>query len=251
MKKYFFISLCLLIQNCFSQQTGSITDKRDGKTYKTVVIGNQIWMTEGLKATKFNDGSPIYLAKTAKEWINFLNDKTPAYLVNNVTNEFLYNYYAVNDSRGLAPTYFSIPTMEDFIQLGVNCGGKRNFMVRNDGRQFDWVENVSQLLRNQYWSNPGKNSFGFNANRTGMVQYDGQIDQNDICRFWMKDGDVAFTDKVNEELTYDIYCSRMSPEFPCSKESFRLFNRSMNFNNLFINSGQDPDQGLSVRCIKN
>jgi uncharacterized protein (TIGR02145 family) len=250
MKNMILIITVLVSSNFFSQQTGTFTDKRDGKTYKTIQIGNQVWMAEGLKTTKLNNGSQIRQVRNAEEWLESIEYKSPAYMINNVTNEFLYNYYAVQEMKGLSPLLFSIPTMEDFIQLGINCGGKRNFMVRNDGEQFDWIEGVSSSLRNQFWGNPGKNSFAFNANRTGMVQYSGEIDHNNISHFWTTNGHISLTDKKNTEYSYDEYLSGMKGLFPSNKESYKLFLKSMNSDNLFISSGSYYDQGYSIRCIK-
>jgi uncharacterized protein (TIGR02145 family) len=217
---------------------------------KTILIGSQTWMVENLKTNSFKNGDIIRQIFSDNEWENCTYNKIPAFKINPNTNEYHYNYFAVNDPRGLAPNSFRIPTMEDFIQLGINCGGKRNFMIRNDGMQFDWIEGVSSVLRNQYWENPGKNSFGFNANRTGMVQYNGKIDANHTCSFWTTNGHISLTDKKNTEYSYDEFLSGMKGLFPSNKESYKLFVRSMNSDNLFIRSGSYYDQGYSIRCIK-
>ncbi len=243
------ITNCLLISYSFSQKIGSIKDNLNGISYKTVEIGNQTWMAEGIKATKFRDGSPINKVNNEKEWQVFLSKKMPAYFINNATNEYLYNFYAVIDERGLTPTSFSIPTLDDFIQLGIQCGGKRFFMVNLSGNQTDWVENISTKLRNQFWINPGKNTYGFNANRTGMVQYNGVISYNACSYIWALNGHIELTDKQNSEITFEEYSSQFADSYTINKETYKLFVRSLSKENMFISSAEDREFGYSIRGI--
>jgi uncharacterized protein (TIGR02145 family) len=93
------------------------------KGQKTVTIGKQIWMTENLTVDKFRNGDSIPKAKTDKEWANAKNNKQPAwcYYDNDSANGAiygkLYNWYAVNDIRGLAPKGYHVPSDSDWTQL--------------------------------------------------------------------------------------------------------------------------------------
>ena len=93
---------------------------------------------ENLNVDKFRNGDIIPEAKTNAEWSDANTNKTPAwcYYDNDPTNGEkhgkLYNWYAVNDSRGLAPTGYKIPTIKELMELEFKglTGGYRN----NDGR---------------------------------------------------------------------------------------------------------------------
>lgn len=99
-----------------------------------VTIGNQVWMIKNLNVDKFSNGDPILLAKTDEEWEKAGENGQPAwcYYENDPANGEkygkLYNWFAVNDTRGLAPAGWHIPgdaeweTLEDV--LGTYAGKK-------------------------------------------------------------------------------------------------------------------------------
>lgn len=122
---------------------------------KTVRIGEQIWMTENLNVDKFRNGDPIPEARTDEEWVEAGKNKKPAwcYYENDPANGEkygkLYNWYAVNDPRGLAPEGWSIPTHEEWGQLltylgGITVAGKK---LKN---KEDWDESVNSTNETCY-----------------------------------------------------------------------------------------------------
>jgi uncharacterized protein (TIGR02145 family) len=96
---------------------------------QTVSIGKQVWMTKNLNVDKFRNGDPIPQAKTATEWKAAGENKQPAwcYYDNDPANGAkygkLYNWYAVNDSRGLAPAGYHIPSDAEWTALTDYLGG--------------------------------------------------------------------------------------------------------------------------------
>ena len=76
MKNIFLIVYLLIIGFSYSQTTGTLTDSRDGKVYKTVVIGTQTWMAENLNVSSFRNGDPIPEAKTNEEWEDALRRRS-------------------------------------------------------------------------------------------------------------------------------------------------------------------------------
>ena len=97
--------------------------------FNSVKIGNQIWMTENLNVDCFQNGDIIPEAKTAEEWKAAGNAKMPAwcYYDNDPKNGKkygkLYNWYAVNDTRGLAPDGWHVPTDKEWPVLSAFLGG--------------------------------------------------------------------------------------------------------------------------------
>lgn len=101
---------------------------------QTVTIGKQVWTTKNLNLKTFQNGDTIYQAKSQEEWKRAEENHQAAwcYLDNDTTNGIkygiLYNWFAINDPRGLAPAGYHIPsetewdTLRNF--LGSNCGEK-------------------------------------------------------------------------------------------------------------------------------
>src|SRR6476661_4573763 len=77
--------------------------------YQTIKINDQVWMLENLAVDHFRNGDSIPEAKTVEEWVRSGKEARPAwcYYENNIDSGAkygkLYNWYAVNDPRTIAP----------------------------------------------------------------------------------------------------------------------------------------------------
>jgi len=115
----------LIIEECCFNVLayGAVTDI-DGNIYKTIRIGNQEWMTENLKVTHYRNGDPLPNLKNNSDWVSACNGAWCLY--NNESNSDiygkLYNWYAVNDSRGLAPEGWHVPTDDEIKELEMYLG---------------------------------------------------------------------------------------------------------------------------------
>ena len=95
---------------------------------KGVAIGTQVWTTKNLDVATFRNGDAIPQAKTNEEWKAAGENKQPAwcYYDNKVANGTkygkLYNWYAVNDYRGLAPAGWHVPTDAEWKVLIKSLG---------------------------------------------------------------------------------------------------------------------------------
>jgi len=98
----------------------------DGNVYGTVLIGEQLWMAENLKTTHYNDGSEIPNIMNNYVWGNLSTgaygdyDNNPA---NSETYGRLYNWYTVDDSRGVCPDGFHVPSDDEYTILIDYLGG--------------------------------------------------------------------------------------------------------------------------------
>jgi uncharacterized protein (TIGR02145 family) len=116
---------------CFTiwlNQPGPQITDIDGNKYNSVKIGGQIWLTENLKVTQYNNGDNVPYVTNASTWENlttagycwYNNDKTT------YKNNFgaLYNWYVASDPRNICPTGWHVPTSYDFIFLSDFLGGE-------------------------------------------------------------------------------------------------------------------------------
>jgi len=87
----------------------------DGNVYHTITIGTQVWMVENLRAMHYRNGDAILYITDGVIWGN---TTAGAY-----TSGSLYNYYAVQDSRNLAPKGWHIPSHNEWITLVNYLGG--------------------------------------------------------------------------------------------------------------------------------
>ena len=180
------------LQTDISDQN-TITDI-DGNIYQTIKIGNQWWMTENLKVTRYRNGDTI-----PNVWDDFKWDQlsTGAYCAydNNQKNAdiygYLYNWHAAHDSRKIAPDGWHVPTDQDWMELEISLGMSRSEANETGYRNAE----VGRMLKdseNEYWKlegSAGTNKSGFSAIPAGYRdEFSGKF--NDIranTGFWTFD----------------------------------------------------------------
>ena len=136
---------------------------------KSVIIGTQEWQQVNLSVDKFRNGDLINHAKSSQEWINAFKNSEPAWChyENDSENELkygkLYNWFAVNDPRGLAPEGWHIPSDEEFTCLS-------DFLKTTIGKKLKstegWKENGNGNNKSGFTGLPGgiRGNYGiFNA----------------------------------------------------------------------------------------
>jgi len=118
-------STCIVCADCSDSECCDC----DGNIYETVQIGDQLWMAENLKVTHYNDGSEIqYVQQESSEPDVWQNLSTGAYgyynddPTNLNTYGNLYNWYTVDDSRGVCPDGWHVPSDEEFMELEMFLG---------------------------------------------------------------------------------------------------------------------------------
>jgi len=100
----------------------------DNNVYRVVQAGNLLWMAENLRVTRFRNGEAIPEIKDDTEW---KTRKTAArcWYQNDEANRpvygSLYNWFAVNDPRGLAPEGWHVALYHEWQILIAAVGGSQ------------------------------------------------------------------------------------------------------------------------------
>ncbi|HAM11581.1 MAG: hypothetical protein A2X05_15495 [Bacteroidetes bacterium GWE2_41_25] len=218
------LSALFLFGFCLAEVQAQTVEDIDGNIYKTVTIGTQIWMAENLKATKFNDGTEIPLAKAdANEWADHTvaASTTPAYcwlydsasVYKDRYGAFYNGFTVIKDN--LCPDGWHVPSDQDWTILitylggEVDAGGK----LKETGTA-NWNEP----------NNGATNETGFTARAGGSISDNGSNWYNKSYAFW-------WSSTVDNEKY--------------------LWTRNINFNGSnIIRSYAEMQAGNSVRCIK-
>ena len=216
-------ALFLIATGCKKDDTTvtPVTDI-DGNVYHTITIGNQVWMVENLKTTRYNDGTAITLISDSAVWVNLVYTGTPGYcwykndaVKYKSTYGAIYNWYAVNTGK-LAPAGWRIPTDADWTTLATFLGGD------------SLAGNKLKEQGTYHWAplNIGAdNSSGFSALPGGVRLYDASFNGISQVGYWWS---VTASDS-GSAWTRELNCS----------------NSKMNRENY------GKTLGCYVRCIKN
>ncbi|NJK85579.1 MAG: hypothetical protein HC906_06070 [Bacteroidales bacterium] len=144
----------------------------EGNTYKVVRLGNQVWMAENLKTTKFANGDDIPTTVPADLDISSVDD--PRYQwpyggdENNVaTYGRLYTFYAAYDNRNICPAGWHVPTSEEWRILELFLGipydqiGSQGVRGTNEGSKL--AGNAALWVDGNLKNDPKFDSTGFSA----------------------------------------------------------------------------------------
>ncbi|MFZ4546547.1 MAG: fibrobacter succinogenes major paralogous domain-containing protein [Bacteroidales bacterium] len=193
----------------------------EGNVYNTIVIGTQIWMAENLRTTKFRNGDAIPEVTGNTDWKNlnsaaYCNYENTADAIKIATMGRLYNWFAVSNSRNIAPEGWHVATDADWIAMRTFLGG----------------ENIAggklKETGSKHWISPNTgatNSSGFTALPSGRREYDnGTFINNGYDGFWW----TSSAYNPDYSWYYDLHYT------------FASINRA-NFHKQY---------GFSVRCVK-
>lgn len=117
------ICIGVLLLSCNQQY-----QDQDGNLLTSVKIGKQEWMAKNLEVVTFRNGDSIPIAETKEEWEKAAAEGRPVYCIyyknhgDNSGTGKLYNWYAFNDSRMLAPKGWHIPSDKEWIELSLELG---------------------------------------------------------------------------------------------------------------------------------
>ncbi len=172
---------------------GAVPDA-DGNSYRTITIGNQVWMADNLRTTKYSNGDLIPNVSSDSEWGElsggaycWYNNSEVDYKINYGA---LYNWFTVSDSRGVCPAGWRIPDDSDWTVLtdyltanGYGYEGSGDDIAKSLASASGWtVNNYTGTIGNIQSSN---NTSGFEAIPAGVRIKNGTFDvAGFICSLW-------------------------------------------------------------------
>ena len=187
--------------------------------YNGITIGSQIWINKNLEVTTYRNGDEIPLVTdptlwaglTTGAWCYYNNDAAEGAIYGK-----LYNWYAVNDPRGLAPAGWHIPTDAEWATVGTSLGGN------------SVAGGKMKITGTTYWNSPNTGA----TNETGFGGLPGGF----------RNSDGSFYNKL-----YDGYYWTANS----SSSTDALF-RYLNSGNANLNtfSGLSKKLGYTIRCVK-
>lgn len=212
--------------------SGPIIKDIEGKTYKTTYIGKDLWTAENLNVSKFRNGELIPLAKNKEEWDIASDNQSPCwcYLNFNAANGKifgkLYNWYAVDDKRGIAPEGWHVATSKDYSDL------------------LKITENGNELKSKTRWKlNNGTDKYGFSALPGFSLDLD--IGYSGHYNYGADRWDF-FSDNYQSDRTGFWTSTHNYLDFETSSTSFTLYDND----SVDLSDNSFKSRGMYIRCVK-
>lgn len=216
-KQVLFLLALLVLISCSKKsiepeenetETGTVRDI-EGNVYQIIRIGNQWWMAENLKVTKYRNGEWIINVTGSKSWSENLSTGAFCYYDNDYNNAKiygnLYNWYAVHDSRNIAPAGWHVPTDDEWQTLVDYLGG--DTIAGGKMKSAGTIQDSDSL-----WHEPNEgatNESGFSALPGGGRVNNGAFDYKGYNGFWWSSTEYSSTNVWDRKLDSNIpYVSR-------------------------------------------
>lgn len=181
----------------------------EGNRYKTVKIGNQIWMSENLRVSHYNNGQPVLVSKNKEQCRLHLTYKESAVYIseedssNYLKYGLLYSPNILFNKQSIAPSGWHIPSLEEWKELVDFLGGNDNAGRKLKSKN-GWKRESNQPSTYQYnvCEFGGTDDFGFSALPSGMMQthYPNAFDVGMYAHYWAAD-----QQKVSNRTTWFGY----------------------------------------------
>jgi len=179
--KNFFKVKSKFLKKLSTQNTRSI--------FKTVRIGEQVWMAENLNVAHYRNGERICHVQDEKRWNDLESGAWCYYRDDPEEGKIygrLYNWHAVNDPRGLAPEGWHIPSDEEWKILEKYLGMTKA-EVEKEGLRGTGVGGKMKEAGQDHWCTPNvgaNNASGFCALAGGFrIEY-GDLSGDSHAQFW-------------------------------------------------------------------
>ena len=178
---------------------GATTVTFDDYTYDLVAIGSQCWFAENLRTEHYANGDAIPGNLTDSEWTSTSSGAQTVYgegsstvysgsedeVTNLETYGRLYNWYAVDDSRGLCPSGWHVPTDGEWMTLEMELGMTSSEANSTGGRGTDQGAQMKSSSSDEpSWN--GTNTSGFSA-LPGGLRYGSNVyfgNEGLYCLWW-------------------------------------------------------------------
>ena len=209
--------------------TPTVTDV-DGNTYSTVQIGNQCWMRENLRTTKYSDGTAIALgSSTSTSTAYRYNPNNNAAHV--PTYGYLYNWKAVmrNSSsssanpsgvQGVCPAGWHVPSDAEWTQLTdyvssqsqYQCGGTSTNIAKALASTTGWISSPGTC---DVGNNPSGNNATYFSALPASSYLDVYPNVGNNANFWSStegSNDAAYTRTLYSSMEY-VYSANISKSY--------------------------------------
>lgn len=211
-----------------SKPDETLLDDMNIKNYKIVKIGNQIWMAENLRTTKYNDGTSIPNIRSKIGWRKLTSDAY-CWLNNDIENKNiyggLYNWYAVNTGK-LCPTGWHVPSDAEWTILINYLGGNLSAGSKMKSA-YGWLKNGN-----------GSDVSGFSVLPGGNRNILGDLGEPGYGSFMWSSTETVLNNILEYSLGY--------------KEGNNAWEYTLGYQDgKVVRWTTEKTYGMSVRCIKN